>query len=113
MIYHGACGVLLYLQHFLVRGHICIPVFPFPDIRCGELPVLFRLVNPLYKPLFLDFSGYIKEKFQDNYPIIHEILLKTVDIVVALLPDIFVLKVRGICSWSRSSGCTRTTRTSS
>ncbi len=77
------------LQHLLIGLLIFVPVLAFFDVTPGELPVFLRLVDPIQKPLFLFFLGYVQEALQNVGPIFGHVFFEVVDLLETLLPDAF------------------------
>ncbi len=76
------------LNHFLVSFLIILPEAALLNVGHGKLPILFGIFEALEEALLLFFLGEMKEEFADDDAVAREVALESVDVLVALLPDV-------------------------
>ena len=79
-------------QHFGERLLVVIPALPLADVGGRELPVVIREVDAPQEPGALLLLGDVQEQLDDPKPVIGQIALPIVDLAVAALPHIPLLR---------------------
>ena len=74
-------------DHVLVGRLVVVPVVALFQIARGELPVLFRHVQPLEKPRLLLFLRDVQEELADDVTVTGHVALETVDVFEPFFPD--------------------------
>jgi hypothetical protein len=102
------------MKAFLVGAHVAFPVFPLVNVGGAELPILFRLIDTLKESLSLLFIRRVQEYLDGLRAVAMKVLLQIRDGAIPLLPNVLLVSQFLGQPWlRRSSGCTRTTSTSS
>ena len=112
--HHGAHLRAGVSQHLLERVLIRVPVLAFFEVAERELPVLGGILEPFREAIALLVLRDVEEELQDQRAVADQMPLEAVDVVVAVFPEALAyLSAPGSRCASSSSGCTRTTSTSS
>ena len=98
----------------LVSLHVVLPVLSLVNVRCAELPVLFRLIDALKESLSLLIVRKVQEYLDDLRGVAMKVLLQIDDRAKPCFQTFLSSRNSWASPWlRRSSGCTRTTSTSS
>src|SRR5215467_9333863 len=77
------------LDHLFVRFLIVLPEAALLHVGHGELPILLGILETFEETPFLFIFGDMEKEFADDHAIASEIALESIDVLVALLPDMF------------------------
>ena len=79
------------MKAILVSLHVVLPVLSLVNVRCAELPVLFRLIDTLKKSLSLLIERKVQEYLDDLRAVAMKVLLHIDDRVIPLVPNVLVV----------------------
>jgi len=80
-------------QTLLIRPHVLLPESPLLDVRRGEFPILFSLIDAMKEPFPLLLSGEMQINLNDVGSIVMEVSLQIEDGAKPFRPDGLVIHI--------------------